>query len=290
MDSDGPCSCDSNCDSSFDSKLEAGEFCTLGGIVHFWLTSHVEQAPCLVFLPGIAADRRLFDAQLQFFEGKYNCFVWDPPSHGQSRSFDLSWTLEDQARWLHEVLAEEGFAYPVLVGQGIGAHVAQVFMDMFPGEVPGFIALGATPLQSRFYSEHDLMRMRHTFAKFASIPRFLLYRRYVSGFAETSQAQEVAQGMVDSYSKKEFVRLIAHGCAQSADAIEQDRRYKIHCPAMIICGTRDGIASTKRLCRAWHEVTDIPVHWIGGAGHNVACDDPSKVNALIDEFVAGLKS
>lgn len=279
MDSDGPCS------SSFDFR----EFRTLNGSVRYWLTSHVEGACDVVFLGGLGTDHRLFTKQFEAFDGKYNCLAWDAPSFGQSRPFDMSWTLEDKARWLHELLAEEGFFYPVLVGQGIGAHVAQVYMDMFPGEVPGFIGIGSTPLKRSYYSEHDISRLRHTFGKFISVPRGLLFRRCSTAYASTGKAQALMRDMIDGYAKREFVNLSAHGYAESANAIEQDRRYKVHCPACIICGSRDGIGSTKRLARAWSEQDNIPLHWIEGAGHIANCDDPQKVNAVIDDFLSGLK-
>lgn len=41
--------------------------------------------PWLVFLPGLTADHRLFEKQVEHFIDKAPLFVWDPPSHGESR-------------------------------------------------------------------------------------------------------------------------------------------------------------------------------------------------------------
>ena len=35
----------------------------------------------LVFLPGLTADHRLFDKQIQYFENRYNVIVWDASAH-----------------------------------------------------------------------------------------------------------------------------------------------------------------------------------------------------------------
>ena len=56
-------------------------FETSCGAIHYWLNIVDYDGPTLVFLPGLTADHRLFDKQIEYFEGKYNVFVWDAPGH-----------------------------------------------------------------------------------------------------------------------------------------------------------------------------------------------------------------
>ena len=52
------------------------------GDIHYWI--NMEQGfehITLIFLPGLTADHRLFDKQIEYFEGKYNVLVWDAPVH-----------------------------------------------------------------------------------------------------------------------------------------------------------------------------------------------------------------
>ena len=51
------------------------------GIIHYWASILSLGAITLVFLPGLTADHRLFDKQVEYFEGKYNIIVWDAPAH-----------------------------------------------------------------------------------------------------------------------------------------------------------------------------------------------------------------
>ena len=50
------------------------------GPIHYWISSVTKDGVTLVFLPGLTADHRLFEKQTEYFEGKYNVFVWDAPS------------------------------------------------------------------------------------------------------------------------------------------------------------------------------------------------------------------
>ena len=59
------------------------------GQIHYW-TAEAPGRPWLVFLPGLTADRRLFDKQTQALSPRFNCLVWDAPAHGASRPFTLA--------------------------------------------------------------------------------------------------------------------------------------------------------------------------------------------------------
>ena len=53
-------------------------FNTNKGIIHYWTSSGSEERPWLIFLPGLSADHRLFEKQLEEFKDDYNLFVWVP--------------------------------------------------------------------------------------------------------------------------------------------------------------------------------------------------------------------
>ena len=47
-------------------------YITLSGTIHYWINADAaHKAPQLVFLPGLTADHRLFDKQIEAFEGKH---------------------------------------------------------------------------------------------------------------------------------------------------------------------------------------------------------------------------
>ena len=108
------------------SLLDEKVFPTQSGDIHYWVSQLPDGSlPWLVLLPGLTADHRLFDKQVEHFAGKANVLVWDAPSHGASRPFALTWSMDDLVRWLHGILEHEGIERPVLVGQSMGGYTAQ---------------------------------------------------------------------------------------------------------------------------------------------------------------------
>lgn len=53
------------------------------GQIHYWVSEPTPKDELtLVFLPGLTADHRLFEKQIEHFEGRYPLLVWDAPGHG----------------------------------------------------------------------------------------------------------------------------------------------------------------------------------------------------------------
>ena len=263
---------------------------TDNGAICYWVDAAAgTAAPWIVFLPGLTADHTLFDAQMAFFSGKTNCLVWDAPAHGESRPFPLDFTMDDYARWLHEILKEEGVERPILVGQSLGGYVSQVFMDLYPGEVDGFISVDSAPLKRKYYPAWELTFPRHTKAMYRSIPWSILKPWAERGVATTKRGRANMRSFMDSYTKREYVDLAAHGYKMLADAIEAPRAYDISCPAMLLCGEKDRAGDVKPFNRKWSAGEGILLIWVPDAGHNSNVDAPGFVNELIECFVANLR-
>ena len=50
---------------------------TPNGDIHYWVGGRADGKANLVFLPGLTADHRLFDKQIEYFMDFYNVFVCD---------------------------------------------------------------------------------------------------------------------------------------------------------------------------------------------------------------------
>lgn len=264
------------------------------GDIHYW-TSLARSAegttntcPCLVMLPGLTADRRLFEKQVEHFEGKCNMLVWDAPGHAASRPFSLTFSLFDQAKWLKEILDAEGILQPVIVGQSMGGYVGQAYVQLFPGELHSFISIDSAPLQRSYLTAPELWFLKHTQLIYRLYPWGALLKAGSNGVAITEYGRALMRKMMLTYEGQHayYAKFVGHGYRILAQAYETDLPFELTCPAMLICGEEDRVGSTLRYNKAWHAKTGIPIHWIKGAGHNSNTDNPDAVNSLIEGFLA----
>lgn len=131
------------------------------GVIHYWMNDFQPGRAVLVFLPGLTADHRLFDKQVEAFESTYNLLAWDAPGHGKSRPFVMDFTLAQKAAWLHAILQAEGITAPVLVGQSVGGYLSQAYIQAYPGEVRGFVSIDSAPLKRKYMSDKEFWMLNH---------------------------------------------------------------------------------------------------------------------------------
>ena len=259
------------------------------GMIHYWVGRAEKPAePQLVFLPGLTADHRLFDKQIEHFEGRLPTLVWDAPGHAASWPFSLTFTLADKARWLADILTREGFDQPFLIGQSMGGYVGQVFAQLFPERLSGFVAIDSAPLGRAYVTAAEIWLLKRMEPVYRHYPWKALLRSGSKGVATSAYGQALMREMMMTYDgdQARYAKLAGHGYRMLAEAMEADLPYQIPCPALLICGEKDRAGSCIRYNKAWHRNTGIPIEWVKNAGHNSNTDDPEEVNYIIEALVA----
>ncbi len=255
------------------------------GEIHYLVNAEADNKNLqLIFLPGLTADHRLFEKQTEYFEGKYPLLVWDPPGHGASRPFKFDFDLMDKARWLNEIIIKEGFENPVIIGQSMGGYVGQAYAQLFPEKLKGFVSIDSAPLRREYVTAAEIWLLKKMEPVYLYYPWKLLLRSGTRGVATTEYGRALMRSIMMTYDgdKEHYAKLSGHGFKILAEAMEADLPYRITCPALLICGTKDHAGSCIRYNKAWHKKTGIPIEWIKGAGHNSNTDEPDIVNHLIE--------
>lgn len=261
------------------------------GEIHYWVNKDADAVgPQLVFLPGLTADHRLFEKQIERFEGKRPVLVWDAPGHAASWPFRLTFTLMDKARWLKDILDAEGFDRPILIGQSMGGYVGQCFAQQFPERMAGFISIDSAPLGREYVTGLEIWLLKRMEPVYRHYPWKSLLKSGTTGVATSRYGRDLMRDIMMVYDgdQKRYATLSGHGFRMLAEAMEADLPYAIPCPALLICGEKDRAGSCIRYNKAWHTKTGIPLEWIPGAGHNSNTDDPERVNELIETFIERL--
>lgn len=266
-------------------------YSTRCGIIHYWVTGKINKdSITLIFLPGLTADHRLFDKQIECFENQYNVLVWDAPGHGCSWPFEFDFSLMDKAKWLDEILNIEEIHKPIIIGQSMGGYVGQAYIEQFPQKLKGFISIDSAPLQRSYVSGIEIWLLKRMEPVYRHYPWKSLLKTGTNGTAMSEYGRNLMHDIMMIYdgNQKRYAKLCGHGFRILAEAMEADLPYKITCPALLICGEKDHAGSSIRYNKAWHKNTGIHLEWIKNAGHNSNTDQPEKVNELIEYFVKAL--
>ena len=258
------------------------------GTIHYWISDEIkDDSLTLVFLPGLTADHRLFDKQIEYFEPQGNLLVWDAPAHAASWPFTFDFTLMDKAKWLDEILENEHITKPVIVGQSMGGYVGQAYAERYKDKLKGFVSIDSAPLQRKYVTAAEIWLLKKMEPVYRYYPWKSLLKTGTNGVATTEYGRKLMHDIMMVYDgdQDRYAKISGHGFRMLADAMEADLPYELKCPALLICGEKDHAGSCIRYNKAWHKNTGIPIQWMKNAGHNSNTDVPGQVNELIRRFV-----
>lgn len=258
------------------------------GTIHYWTSDTIDPRKyTLIFLPGLTADHRLFDKQIEYFESRTNVFVWDAPAHAASWPFKFDFNLMDKATWLNEIIDKEGITLPVIVGQSMGGYVGQAYAHKYGSKLKGFISIDSAPLQRKYVTSAEIWMLKKMEPIYFYYPWNSLLKSGTNGVATTEYGRKLMYDIMMTYDgqKERYAKISGHGFGMLAEAMEADLPYEIKCPALLICGEKDHAGSCIRYNKKWHKNTGIRIEWIKDAGHNSNTDKPEEVNRLIREFI-----
>ncbi|MBR3365127.1 MAG: alpha/beta hydrolase [Solobacterium sp.] len=257
------------------------------GPIHYWTNELTENRLTLVFLPGLTADHRLFDKQIEFFQDRYNIFVWDAPGHAASRPFELTFDLGDKAEWLHEILVKEDIRYPVLIGQSMGGYVTQMYTEKYPDHIKGAVIIDSAPLQKVYTTSIETYLLKRMEWVYRISPWSFLLQAGTEGVADSEYGRQLMKDMMMVYDGQQeyYAKLSGHGMKMLGAVIDSDPACVFKCPVLLLCGRNDKAGSALRHNKAWHKRTGLPLVFIERAGHNSNTDQPETVNRLIEDFL-----
>ncbi len=253
------------------------------GQVHYWI-HHNPTASCLVFTHGLTANHTMFDKQISFFTPDHTVVTWDVPLHGLSRPYE-EFSYQNTATELKRILDSEGIERVVLVGMSMGGYPSQVFADLYPSIVAGFVALDTTPFGTQYYSKSDLWILRQVKPMAKLFPDSLLRSSMAKQVSRTAYSHDTMRAMLQPLTKAQIIEQMDIAYGQFA---LENRDINLTCPVLILLGDSDKTGKVRQYNQAWAAATGYPLHIITDAAHFANGDNPDQVNQEIAAFVREL--
>jgi len=100
----------------------------------------------LVLIHGLGSNATVWDEVLPFLITTFQVQVFEMAGHGQSQPAGGG-SIQAETERLQEFIESVGFAYPTLVGHGMGGMVAMQYALDHPADVHRLIVIDSAPLQ-----------------------------------------------------------------------------------------------------------------------------------------------
>lgn len=236
------------------------------------------EGPVMVFHPGFSNTANLFNWLVADLSATHRCVTFDPRGHGGSDKPDSSYTLDELATDLSELLVALDLRDVTLVGHSLGGAVAVLTaLDHDPERRVQDLALTAPAVPALVRPEDAELGMPPE-----DFDALLLEmkRAFVPTILATAQAffhntDEDTARWIMTQSLDMPVHLATRLFAQLAKLDLRDRLRAVTVPASVIWGAQDQMSSARWLDwfeqhhPSWNRVL------IEDAGHGLMVDQPT---------------
>ncbi len=100
----------------------------------------------IILIHGLGASAAVWDEVVPFLKGTFKVRVFELAGHGKTQPIADDSITAEVAR-LQEFIKEVDFAYPTLVGHGLGGMIAMQYTLDHPADVHRLIVMDSAPLQ-----------------------------------------------------------------------------------------------------------------------------------------------
>lgn len=245
----------------------------------------------VVFVHGHPFDHTMWDPQMAALSSKYRIIAPDLRGYGVSEAPAVkATTLETMATDIRALLDHLQIQRAVIAGLSMGGQVAMAFADLFPERLAGLVlaatfAEGETPegvaarraMAERFMNEGSVLpggEMLPRLLAPASLKRDpALAVKVFTMIANASPAGSAA-ALRGRALRKDYVEPLTH----------------VVVPALIVVGTEDKYVTRERAERMHIALRGSRLEVFEGVGHMPNLEAADRFNALLDEFLAGIKA
>lgn len=261
--------------------------------------AHGLAQPTVLLVHGIAGDARTWDALIPLLGRWAYVVVPDLPGHGGSQPAGGDCSIAAYASSLRDLMRALDLASATVVGHSLGGGVAMQLSYMFPRSVQRLVLIaagGLGPEVSLFLRAATLPGAELVLPVIASRP-VLAAGRLVDragravGWRVRPGVAEACRGiaaLARPGARTAFLRTVRASLTLAGQAVDaRDRLYLTQMmPTLLVWGARDAILPVGHGYEAHQRAVGSRLKVLESAGHFPQCDEPARVAALLEQFVA----
>jgi pimeloyl-ACP methyl ester carboxylesterase len=240
----------------------------------------------LVFISGLGADHRVWDALMPKFAEKYRCLLFDNRGVGRTEKPKARYSTKLLAQDVSALMAAIHVPRAHVMGISMGGAIAQELAINHPDQVGSLTLISTWAKADTFRRELGGCRLRAA----KTCGRNAFWREHLL-WCFTHDFYEQQSGKIDA--AREFLAKTvqpAYALARQTEAVINhdtlDRLHRIQAPTLIVVGDED-ISTPVRFATTLHDnIKDSKLTIVKGAGHSLSSEKPDLFIKIALGFLA----
>jgi 3-oxoadipate enol-lactonase len=242
----------------------------------------------MMFWPSLLMTGDMWAAQAEHFGADHQVILVDPPGFGDSEKLTATFTFDECARCIVDILDGLGLQRAHFVGNSWGGMIGGTFAATYPDRIGSAVLMNCTasPAGTQQKLEYGfLLRM----AGLLGGIRPPLTRSVLKAFLGPTTFHtrpDVVAFVRDSVQRVDLRS--GRWAVRSVVPRRPDQRAllsKVTTPVLVVAGVEDATFPLPETTAMAEAIPDAKMAVLDGVAHLAALEDPSVVNKLIGEFV-----
>ncbi|APU21632.1 alpha/beta fold hydrolase [Actinoalloteichus sp. GBA129-24] len=237
-----------------------------------------------MFRHGATMDHRMFNAQIPTVRDDYSVLVWAARGHGASRPMGIERaSVEDYVNDLMAVLDHAGVERAILVGQSMGAYLAQHVVRLHPHRVEALVVIGATPIAKPLtWAEKAMVQSAPAIMR--RWPARSMRKAMASVTTIRADVERYALDAMSVIDRRDVARIL--GAVATAVTRAGYPEFRVDVPCLLTHGAQDDRGEIARDLPGWAAADErVGFLVIPDAGYNANQDNPEFFNRELLRFL-----
>jgi 3-oxoadipate enol-lactonase len=247
------------------------------------------EGPAMLFWPSLMMDGSMWTAQADHFADTHRVVLVDPPGHGASEPLERTFTFDECAQCVVQVLDALDIDKVHFVGNSWGGMIGGTFAARHPDRVATATLMNCTASPAGLYQKVKYETLRVVAPWFGGI-RGPLVRPAVDAFVGRTlrRTKPDVLAWITAQVKKVDV-LSIRWAVVSVVPRRPDQHALISgitAPVLVIAGTEDATFPPAEARRMANAIPGARYELLPDTAHLAAVESPDQVNALMDSLLA----
>jgi 3-oxoadipate enol-lactonase len=243
----------------------------------------------MLFWPSLLMTGDMWAAQADHFGTGHQVILVDPPGFGESQKLTKTFTFEECARCIADILDGLGVKRAHFIGNSWGGMIGGTFAATYPDRVGSTVLLNGTASAAGIWQKLEYGFMLRMAGLLGGI-RPPLTRSVLKGFLGPTTFRtrpDVVAFVRDSVQR--FDLRSGGWAVHSVVPRRPDQRAllaTVKTPVLVVAGVEDATFSVEETMAMAEAIPGAAVSVLEGVAHLAALEDPARINSLITEFLA----
>ena len=249
--------------------------------------------PALMFWSSLLMSASMWEAQADYFGERFQVVLVDPPGHGDSEALRGTFSFEQCAQCVVQILDALNIKRTHYVGNSWGGMIGGTFVAQYPDRVGAAVLMNCTGSAASLRQKLEyavLVRLVRTVGGIPARLSFLPVRAFVGPTTERERPQVIET------IRKAVTRVDGHSVHWAIRSVVPNRPDQlglfgtIRTPVLVLAGAEDRtfpVAETRAMAAA---IPGAEFRVIDGLAHLAGLEAPAMVNHIVDDFLARAQS